>query len=208
MPRSTRGYDKNYPPRNACSTRDYFLETRRTYWIYVVIHELFENLDMLMPFITVLENFGASLETRAEVILPNANTYARNRKDLLLLDWNQQVKNLLAQKKNPYMLIIPGKLYRFKPKLTDYVIIDFPNPTNDLTSHFDILFELANEIKTKDRIADWKYITMPETKIDGLVSNVINTGGGSIIEGNISTNDGDFVSRDKIVTVINIYLHM
>src|SRR4051794_38697300 len=58
------------------------------YWIYVVIHELYENLDSLTPFITLLENFGLSTENEVELVLPFRTKYASTRQEVLSLKWD------------------------------------------------------------------------------------------------------------------------
>jgi hypothetical protein len=175
------------------------------YWIYAVIHELYEDLESLEDFITLLENFVRLTNANTELILPYKRSYAANRQSVLSLDWAGYTRNSLAQTKNPYLLVLPREISYFRPKSDDYAIIRFPNPTTDLQRHLDILFELADEINTKEHISDWKFIATAGTVTNGLVSHVINTSGGAIVTGDVTATE--FVGRDKIVTVINIYLH-
>jgi hypothetical protein len=90
----------------------------------------------------MLDNFGSSIGSDAILILPSKNSYASNRRTILSLKWDKQTRSILAQEKNPYLLVLSSDISDFKPKLDDHVIIEFPNPTADLNKCFDILFDL------------------------------------------------------------------
>ena len=91
-------------------------DTIPKYWMYIIIHEIYEDFELLEPLIKLFLNFGSSLADTAELIMPMKGSYKWNREIVLSLDWKDETQKQLATCKNPYFLVLPCDIADFSPK--------------------------------------------------------------------------------------------
>ena len=102
------------------------------YWMYLVIHELYENLASVESFITLIANFGKSLENKAEVVLPLKSAYKETRRSILRKAWDFKTTEKLAKTQDIYMLVLSQPLSSFDPRNEERVFLDLGSQKQSL----------------------------------------------------------------------------
>jgi hypothetical protein len=148
-----------------------FDESNVKYWMYLVIHKLFEAFTPIDPFIQLISNFGDSAGEKAMVTIPYNTSYSITRQEILSVDWDNDVREKI-KKMDVFLLILDIPFYCsnycFNPSKDKFIIMDFPEAAKNPLQYIYILDEIADEIKRGTDIFEWhskEWKPIPSNKI-------------------------------------------
>jgi hypothetical protein len=186
---------------------DDFLEKPTNYYIYLVMHELLDNLELIRPFMEMSNNFGNILQDMAVLYIPMENSFLKNRQAVLSLNWHPDMKVQLENKTTPFMLLLEDPLADFQPTVDDFIIIDLPNPLDEQWPQtFDHLTSLLWQLKSGKPFKEW-VITKHAKKAHSTIRRMryFEINGGTIIGGDVQAGN-DVIGRDKFEYCINFFI--
>ncbi|MBD1862336.1 MULTISPECIES: hypothetical protein [Trichocoleus] len=126
------------------------------YWMYLVVHELYEGLTSVDSFVTLIANFGKALGDKAEVVLPLKSAYKETRRSVTKKIWQPETAEDLAKTQDIYMLVISKCLSLFDPEKGDkFLLLRFPGAESNPFQYIEILKSLEEEIHQNNNIFAW-----------------------------------------------------